>query len=185
MNILFPPFLLALIGLSVRIPEKKNTADILDELHAFLGMGEETTFVFKQKNQRAFGVLWWIFHTLYAVAFFGVTALIVSFLRQFGFNSLSTGFFIFFLSLVAYFGIRIRNTRRELLLIENHRGFFLILGDILFLPIVRVGRWISMRAPRVNIFLFFFDFIIEAPFKALVEIIENWLAFLREKREEI
>ena len=184
-NILFPPFLLALIGLSVRIPEKKNTADILDEIHAFLGMGEETTFVFKQKNQRAFGVLWWIFHTLYTVAFFAMTFLIVTFLRQFGFNSLSTGFFIFFLSLVAYFGIRIRNTRRDLILIENHRGFFLILGDILFLPIVRVGRWISIRAPRVNIFLFFFDFIIEAPFKALVEIIENWLAFLREKREEI
>jgi hypothetical protein len=50
---------------------------------------------------------------------------------------------------------------------------------------IRAGRWISIRAPRVNIFLFFFDFIIEAPFKALVELIENWLAFLREKREEI
>jgi len=111
--------------------------------------------------------------------------LIASFLRRFGFNSLSITFFVFFLSLVAYFGIRIRNTRRDLLLIENHRGFFLILGDILFLPMIRAGRWISIRAPRVNIFLFFFDFIIEAPFKALVELIENWLAFLREKREEI
>ncbi|OGL96412.1 hypothetical protein A2318_03375 [Candidatus Uhrbacteria bacterium RIFOXYB2_FULL_45_11] len=184
-NILFPPFLLALIGLSVKIPEKKNTEDILAELHAFLGLGEETTFVFKQKKQKAYGVLWWIFHGLYAVVFLAMIVLIASFLRRFGFNSLSITFFVFFLSLVAYFGIRIRNTRRDLLLIENHRGFFLILGDILFLPMIRAGRWISIRAPRVNIFLFFFDFIIEAPFKALVELIENWLAFLREKREEI
>lgn len=184
-NILFPPFLLAIIGLSVRIPEKKNTADILDELHAFLGTGEETTFVFKQKSQHMFGVLWWIFHGLYTIVFFAMIALIAMFLRSFDFNSLSIVFFIFFLSLVAYFGIRIRNTRRDLLLVEKHRGFLLILSDVLFLPVIRAGRWISIRAPRVNIFLFFFDFIIEAPFKALVEIIENWLAFLREKREEI
>jgi len=184
-NILFPPLLLASIGLSVRIPEKKNTEQILEELHAFLGMGEDMTFVFKQKNQKAYGVLWWIFHGLYTVVFFAVIWFIITFLRQFGFNPLSIAFFIFFLSLVAYFGIRIRNTRRELLLVENQKGFLLIVGDILFLPMIRAGRWIAMRAPKVNIFLFFFDFIIEAPFKALVEIIENWLAFLREKREEI
>ncbi len=184
-NITFPPFLLALIGLSVRIPEKKNTADVLEELHAFLGMGEDVTFVFKQKSPWAHGALWWVFHGLYAVVFFAVTALIVAFLHKFGFNPMSIAFFLFFLSLVAYFGIRIRNTRRDLLLIENQRGFFLILSDILFMPMIRVGRWISLRAPRVNIFLFFFDFIIEAPFKAAIEIIENWLAFLREKREEI
>lgn len=184
-NILFPPFLLATIGLSVRIPEKKNTTNILDELHAFLGLGEETTFLFKQKNTWTRGVLWWIFHGLYVVVFFAVTAFIVTFLRNFGFNPMSIVFFLFFLSLVAYFGIRIRNTLRDLMLIENHRGLLLILSDILFLPMIRVGRWISMRAPRVNIFLFFFDFIIEAPFKATIEIIENWLAFLKEKREEI
>lgn len=184
-NILFPPFLLAMIGLSVGIPEKQNTADILEELHAFLGTGEEITFVFKQKNTWSKGIMWWIFHGLYVVVFFAVTAFIVAFLRNFGFNPMSIAFFLFFLSLVAYFGIRIRNTRRELILTENQRGFFLILGDILFLPMIRAGRWVALRAPRVNIFLFFFDFIIEAPFKALVEIIENWLAFLREKREEI
>lgn len=184
-NILFPPFLLATIGLSVRIPEKKNTAEILEELHAFLGIGDDTSFVFKQKSQKAYGVLWWIFHSLYAIVFFAMIYLIATFLHGFEFNGLSIAFFIFFLSLVAYFGIRIRNTRRDLLLTENHKGFFLIVGDVLFLPMIRAGRWISMRAPKVNIFLFFFDFIIEAPFKALVEIIENWLAFLREKREEI
>lgn len=184
-NILFPPFLLASIGLSVHINEKKNTESILEELHAFLGAGDDMTFVFKQKTSNTKGLLWWIFHGLYTIAFFAVSFFIVVFLRRFGFNPLSIGFFLFFLSLVAYFGIRIRNTRRELVLIESQRGFLFILGDILFLPLIRVGRWVSMRAPKVNIFLFFFDFIIEAPFKATFEIIENWLAFLREKREEI
>ena len=184
-NILFPPCLLAFIGLTVRIPKKKNTEKILEETHAFLGSGDDFSLVFKQKAPWSRGVLWAIFNLLYLVAFFGVIWLIVLFLRSISFNPLSIAFFIFFLSLVAYFGIRIRNTLRELVVVESHHGFLQILVDILFLPIVRAGRWVALRAPKVNIFLFFFDFIIEAPFKATVEIIENWLAFLREKREEI
>lgn len=184
-NILFPPFLLAMIGLTVQIPKKKNTSKILEEVHGLLGIGEDFSLVFKQKTPWSRGALWAIFNLLYAIAFFGVLYLITIFLRAFGFNPISIAFFLFFLSLVAYFGIRIRNTRRELLVIEQSSGFFPIIGDILFLPIVRAGRWVALRAPRINIFLFFFDFIIEAPFKATVEIIENWLAFLREKREEI
>jgi hypothetical protein len=112
-------------------------------------------------------------------------AVIASILRNFHFNPLSTFFFIFFLSLVAYFGLRIRNTRRELVVLDLSKGFISSLVDIFFLPLIRVGRWMSIRAPKVNVFLFFFDFIIEAPFKASFTIFESWLAFLREKREEI
>jgi hypothetical protein len=184
-NILFPPFLLATIGLSVRVPKKKNTAKILEEIHAFLGMGEDVHFAFKQKAPWTHGLLWGIFQTLYILAFFGVIFGIVNILQTLAFNVVSIVFFLFFLSLVAYFGIRIRNTRRELVVIDSSHSPWLIVGDILFLPLIRAGRWIALRAPRVNIFLFFFDFIIEAPFKAAVEVIENWFAFLKEKREEI
>lgn len=184
-NILFPPILLMLIGLSVRIPKSKNTARILDELHAIFGAGDEFSLVFKRKRPWGHGALWWIFNTLY-LAILLLTILVVgSVLRSFDFNGLSILFFIFFLSLVAYFGLRIRNIRRELIVIDLSRGFLGTLADMLFLPIIRAGRWAALRAPRVNIFLFFFDFIIEAPFKAAIDIVESWLAFLREKQEEI
>ncbi len=184
-NILFPPLLLSFIGLTVRIPKKKNTERILEEAHAFLGVGDEMEFLFKQHRPWSTGSLFAIFNLLYLLFFVLTISLITSGLWNFGFNSLSIAFFLFFLSLVAYFGLRIRNTRREYLVIDTSSGFLGIIGDIIFLPIVRVGRWIAMRAPRVNIFLFFFDFIIEAPFKAIIDVIESWVAFLREKREEI
>ncbi len=184
-NILFPPLLLSFIGLSVRIPKKKNTERILEEAHAFLGMEDGMEFLFKQHRPWSTGALFAIFNLLYLVFFVLTVSLISWGLWNFGFNGLSIFFFLFFLSLVAYFGLRIRNTRREYLVIDTSSGFLGILGDIIFLPIVRVGRWIALRAPRVNIFLFFFDFIIEAPFKAIIDVIESWVAFLREKREEI
>jgi hypothetical protein len=184
-NILFPPLLLSFIGLSVRIPKHKNNEKILEEAHAFLGIGDEMEFLFKQHSPWGTGSLFAIFNFLYLV-FFVLTVSVISLgLLNFGFNGLSIFFFLFFLSLVAYFGLRIRNTRREYVVIDTSTGFLGILGDITFLPIVRAGRWIALRAPRINIFLFFFDFIIEAPFKAIIDVIESWVAFLREKREEI
>ncbi len=184
-NILFPPLLLMFIALSVRIPKRKNTARILQELHAICGIGEEFSLIFKRKRHWGRGALWWIFNTLYVAILVATVGVIASVLSSFGFNALSIFFFVLFLSLVAYFGLRIRNTRRELMVIDSSRGFFSVLADMLFLPIVRAGRWVALRAPRVNIFLFFFDFIIEAPFKAAIDIVESWLAFLREKQEEI
>ncbi|PJE76583.1 hypothetical protein COV05_04415 [Candidatus Uhrbacteria bacterium CG10_big_fil_rev_8_21_14_0_10_48_16] len=184
-NILFPPLLLTLIGLSVRIPKAKNTARILEELHAILGVGDEFSLIFKRKRPWGRGALWWIFNGFYLFILLATIVVIASLLTAIEFNTLSIFFFIFFLSLVAYFGLRIRNTLRELVVIDMSRGFFGSFTDILFLPIIRAGRWVALRAPKVNIFLFFFDFIIEAPFKAAIDIVESWLAFLREKRDEI
>jgi hypothetical protein len=141
--------------------------------------------VFKRRRPWERGALYWIFNGLYVLVLFVTLGLIIGVLRSFNFNVLSIFFFLFFLSLVAYFGLRIRNTKRELVVLESTRGFFGTLVDVLTLPIVRAGRWVALRAPRVNIFLFFFDFIIEAPFKAAIGIVESWLGFLREKREEI
>lgn len=184
-NILFPPVLLMLIGLTVGIPKGKNTAKILEELHAIFGVGDDFSIIFKRKRSWGHGALWWIFNTLY-VAILVLSIVLISWaLGSLGFHGLSIFFFILFLSLVAYFGLRIRNTRRELVVIESSRGFFGTLADMFFLPIVRAGRWVALRAPRINIFLFFFDFIIEAPFKAAIDIVESWLGFLKEKQEEI
>jgi hypothetical protein len=184
-NILFPPLLLAVIGLTVRIPKAKNTERILEELHALLGTGDNFSLVFKRKRSWGRGAMWWIFNGLYVGILLLSISFVASIVRAFEFNGLSTFFFIFFLSLVAYFGLRIRNTRRELIVIDISRGFFATILDILFLPIIRAGRWVSIRAPKVNVFLFFFDFIIEAPFKAAFGVFESWLAFMKEKREEI
>ncbi len=164
---------------------KKNTEKILEEAHAFLGIEDDMSFLFKQKRPWGSGPMFVVFNLIYLAVFIATIALIAFGLKLFAFNSLSILFFLFFLSLVAYFGLRIRNTRREYLVVDTSSGFLGILGDMIFLPIVRAGRWIALRAPKVNIFLFFFDFIIEAPFKAAIDVIESWVAFLREKRDEI
>jgi len=188
-NILFHPLFLATIGVSINIPAKKNT-DRLIELIKDIVREEESEnklgLVFKVKRPWTQGILGKFFTTIYILTYvlsYGIIAWIL--LRFIHFNIVSTTLFLFFFSLVAYFGIRIRQSLRELLVIERQGGFISTTIDFFLLPIVRVGRWMSMRAPKVNIFVFFLDFIVEAPFKLVVNLIEGWISFMREQKEEI
>jgi hypothetical protein len=183
-NILFHPFLLIIIGTTVNIPEKKNTEALYLELKSVLGLEPAKPLKFAQKRlvKRSMRTM---FDILYVLAFLLIIGVVYSVLNSFGFNEVSIFFFLFFLSLVTFFGFKIRGSRRDLVMFEGSGGLSSALFDIFFLPIVRAGRWLSLRAPRVNILLFFCDFIIEAPFKAAIKLIEGWLAFLREKKEEI
>lgn len=183
-NVLFHPLLLAIIGLTVNIPEKKNTEMLYVELKSVLGLEPAKPLKFSQKRLVKKGMRT-MFDVLYTLAFLLFIGVVSSVLHSFGFNIVSIFFFLFFLSLVTFFGFKIRGSRRELVMFEGSGGLSSALFDIFFLPVVRAGRWLSMRAPKVNILLFFCDFIIEAPFKAAIKLIEGWLAFLREKKEEI
>jgi len=184
-NIIFHPTLLGIIGLTARLPEAANTEAIIREAHAFLGIGDDVGFTYKMRRPWSRGTLGVVFNAIYAVMFLFTITVIATILHSFEFNALSIFFFVFFLSLVTFFGLKIRNTRRELMVVETRVGIVGTIADILFLPMIRAGRWVALRAPRVNVFIFFFDFIVEAPFKAAISMVEGWLAFLREKKEEI
>ncbi len=184
-NIIFHPTMLGIIGLTARIPEAANTEAIIHEAHAFLGIGDNVGFTYKMRRPWSRGTLGIVFNAIYAVMFLFTITVIATILHSFDFNPLSIFFFVFFLSLVTFFGLKIRNTRRELMVVETRVGIVGTIADILFLPMIRAGRWVALRAPRVNVFIFFFDFIVEAPFKAAISMVEGWLAFLREKKEEI
>ena len=184
-NIVFHPTLLGIIGLTAKLPEAANTEAVIREAHAFLGIGDDVGLTYKMRRPWSRGTLGVVFNAIYAVMFLFTITVIASILHSFEFNGLSIVFFLFFLSLVTFFGLKIRNTRRELMVVEPRVGIVGTVADILFLPMIRAGRWVALRAPRINVFIFFFDFIVEAPFKAAISMVEGWLAFLREKKEEI
>ena len=185
-NILFHPFLLAVIGISVRIPAKENTKKIEEELRSVVGLpGNDWRLLIRKRRAWPKGFIGGFFHVLYTLLFLVSIGVLTMILRAFDFNIVSIMLFLFFLSLVTFFGLKIRSGKRDLVIIESKGGLISGLVDLFFLPIIRAGRWISMNAPRVNVLLFFLDFIIDAPFKAFIRLIESWLAFLREKKEEI
>lgn len=184
-NVLFFPLLLGFLGMTVTLPKKKNTALLKKYLRTIVFQEGEISIVYRTKKAWRRSTIGKIFDYLYLAMFLVSYGVIAYFLHMIHFNALSIAIFLFFLSLVLFFGVRLRMSRRDLLVVERAGGIISSLFDFFFLPIIRAGRWMALRAPRINVFLFFLDYIVEAPFKMAIQLVEGWLAFMREKKEEI
>lgn len=186
-NAIFHPILLFLIGILISIPGKKNTMKILAGLRGLLYPADQNVI----QNELHLPVRRFspfanqLFRVVYTVLFvisFGLVALGLS---RLGFNWVSGVLFLFFLSLVSFFGMKVRAEVQELYVTKRRENIFSLLLNLFALPVVQVGHWLSKKIPRFNILTFILDFVIEAPFKTLVKVLEEWFAFIREKREEI
>ena len=110
--------------------------------------------------------------------------LIYQILTFLNFNLVSQAIFVFFISVVSFFSYRVREVANEYRLIEKTS----IIGpivDFFFMPILYLGKFLSTEVARFNFFILLFDFIIEAPYKLIIQIIEEWIAFVKQRKEEI
>jgi hypothetical protein len=85
---------------------------------------------------------------------------------------------------VTFFGYRIRQIAKEYVL-QVREGLLSPITDIIFLPILSVGRVLSSQFSKLNLLMFVFDVLIEAPFKLIIEVVEEWFRFIRRQKEEI
>ncbi len=186
-NTLFPPFLMFLIGSSIKIPFEKNTAQIIKEVNYAVYQNkksEKSPYVAKLLFPKS-TLSTKIFNFVYFITFVVSFGILIYGLNKGGFNPVSGFLFLFFLTIVSFFGIKIRQAVKDYIVIDEKENLISFIFDLLSLPIIRAGRWISERFSQVNIFVFVLDLIIEAPFKLFVRIFEDWIKFLKEKKEEI
>ncbi|MBI4130110.1 hypothetical protein HY468_02230 [Candidatus Roizmanbacteria bacterium] len=185
-NTVFPPILMfvALIGISA--PGQDNTKRIIARLKEILyqesSNEHQITLALKTPQGRPF--LRFIFSLLYLITFTFVFGVITLYLTILHFNAASIAIFIFFISVVLFFAYRIRQTGREYT-IGRKEGIFSPVIHLFLLPILDVGKWLSNEISRLNVLVVIFDFIIEAPFKAIFEVFEEWFSFIKKKKDEI
>lgn len=186
-NSLFPPLLMLIIILTVTIPGDDNTRRLYLRLVEIINADttyEKTVAFITQKAKPRRPLLVAGFTLLYSLTFFVTLYLIHYLLSLVHFNLLSEALFIFFISVVAFFAYRIKQLANMYRITEKGN----VLGpvvDFFFMPILSLGKIFSEGVSKINFFIIIFDFIIEAPFKLIVEVIEEWIKFVRQKKEEI
>lgn len=180
-NTLFPPFLMFLVTASASLPDNQNTERVIEKIKEYLYEENEKTdkinITLKKPSPKAFSVI-------YFLTFIIIFGLIIGLLDKLGFSIVSKIVFLFFLTLVSFFGYRVRLDTKDYVIREKE-SVFTPITDFVFLPILRVGQWLSGELAQINFLIFFLDFIIEAPFKAFFRVIEEWIHFIRIKKEEI
>ncbi|MBI3379644.1 hypothetical protein HY029_02725 [Candidatus Gottesmanbacteria bacterium] len=190
-NVIFPPFLMAIIILSVTVPGDENTRKIFNLIKGIIVYDPQSkevkaqAFVIGKKAKVKSPLFTAIFSFLYLLTYLITFGGIIYILSKFNFNPASQAIFIFFVTLVTFFAYRIIIITHEYLVIDRE-GPLTPVVDFFFLPVIRVGQWLSGEVlAKFNVFIFFFDFIIEMPLKAVVEVIDEWVHFVRLKKEEI
>ena len=179
-NILFHPTLLFALTRRVGSLDESNTTAITGGIHGILYEGKVRSIRFRNTYSQlsiAFGFMYLV---LLLIVFGGV----IGILELLGFNPVSIVLFLFFLALVSYFAFRIRYQARRWKVTEEQRALAII-GSVLAIPIIRTGRWLSQTFSSINIFVLIMDFIIETPFKRILNFSNQFLVYLREKAEEM
>jgi hypothetical protein len=185
-NAAFHPVLMAFIGMSAIVPGKKNTQLVVQAVQEIVNpSAPRMVFGKKLKPRPRSRFRVWLFNLAYLLTFVVTFGAIIRLLQYLEFNFVSILIFLFFLSVISFFGMRVRQVVKELTILTRRENLLLLLLTFVSLPILRVGQWFSKKIPKINLFIFILDFVIEAPFKIFVEVVEEWFSFLKEKREEI
>jgi hypothetical protein len=183
-NLAFPPVLMFFVGSLIRPPGSENRKRILqgvDELMMSSGIPDMELRVPKQRR----GFSSFMLRLVYAITFLITFGLIGYGLYLINFTWVATLVFFFFLCVVSFFAYRLRQTAREIVVLKPKERLSSSVMDFFSIPILRAGHWLSITISRINIFVFIFDFLFEAPFKIFLNVLEEWLSFMKEKKEEL
>ncbi|MFN4212941.1 MAG: hypothetical protein ACK4FL_03205 [Microgenomates group bacterium] len=186
-NSLFPPFLMVAILAFYRVPGEDNTRKIYQRILEIIDIDRrfETQVAYMPKKPPVKRpLLIFGFTVFYSLTFLITLSLIYEVLTLLNFNLISQVIFIFFISVVTFFSYRIRQIVKELRL-EEKESVFTPFIDFFFMPILSLGKFFSQEIAKLNFFIFIFDFLIEAPFKFVFEVVEEWISFVRKRKEEI
>lgn len=186
-NTLLPPILLFLVAGLFSVPGADNTKRLTESVKTILFRFESlkdqlNPFIGKLPVRRP--VLTAVFSVFYLITY-GITFGLIHWgLRFLHFSLASELIFLFFIALVSFFAYRIRLSAKEYEMVDR-QGILEPIFDFFFLPILRAGHILSREIAKINIFIFLFDFVLEAPLKVIFEVVEEWIRFVRIKKEEI
>lgn len=186
LNTGIPPFLMILVSFFIRTPGKDNSERIFEKIKLALFESEPhlTNVVHLSVHPQKRSLHHYIFGGLGMVAFILSFGFIIWVLTQLHFNIVSQFIFIFFITVVSFLSYRINSTA-HMYSIDAKQGFFTPLIDFLIIPIVRVGMYLTEGISQINVIIFIFDFLIEAPFKGIFGFFEQWFSYLHAKREDL
>lgn len=182
-----PPLLMIFVGILMKSPSQDNSERILSYVKKLLyeeNPAIGTPLEIKKYEEQTRPVLNTIFTALWFLSFLVTFGILIFILSKIGFSVVSQGIFLFFLAVVSFLTFRI-GLMSHMYAVEERLGWVTPISDFFFMPIVRVGRHLTEGVSQINIFLFIFDFIIEAPFKGIFGFVEQWFFFLYQKREKL
>lgn len=184
-NILIPPLLMFFLVLTIRSPKKENLQRVIMEVMKIVYNKEKREIYTIEPRLKRSWLMNVVVTLFYLLTFFISFGLIIFGLNNLNFGVISIIIFLIFISLISFAGVKLRERSRELEVIESKESVLRAFIDLFSLPVIRVGKWLSRQWSRYNVIVVIINFLIDMPFQIFIEFLEQWRAFLKEKKEEI
>lgn len=180
-NLLFPPLYMMLLSTMLPMPGHANTRALTQRIEEIL-YGAKPTTIPLRRTKKKFGTAFSVVYALLFLAVFGgATWLLV----QLNFVLLHLAIFFVFLSTASFLGFRLTRIVREIEVVDGEQNALTISRDLLYMPFVVVGHWISDKYGKMNVMTLILDMVIELPLKSSLNLIRQWTAFISSKKDEL
>lgn len=180
-NLLFPPLYMFALRATHQLPGHANTVALTERIESML-YGDENTIKKSAIRSRGHSAVFSIAYGLTSVIVFAGAAYG---LLQLQFSFVHIAIFFVFLSAASFLGFRLSRLIREIEVVRSAQNGMTFIRDLLYLPFVVVGRWMSDKYSRVNIVTIVLDMLIELPLKTVLRLIRQWNAFIDDRKDRI
>ena len=180
-NLLFPPIYMVLLRFTNTLPGYANTSALVDRADKML-YGKQTMLMKKQLSGRRYGP---IFSVVYVISGLVMFAAVTWLLLMLGFSLVHIFIFFIFISAASFLGFRLSRLIRELEVVRGSSNGLTFVRDLIYLPFVVVGRWMSSAYSQVNVVTIVLDMLIELPLKTILRLIRQWGQFIDDRKDRI
>jgi hypothetical protein len=183
-TIIIPILFVFLVALTIRRPDEENTKKIIETIFDFVykrDIRDKTEFSLSGKKR---GLTYKIFTAIYGIIFIALFTLISYVLGKLGYDFVGIGIFFIFLSLILLFAYRVKFAASELSVVTIRESLASHLMTNISLPFLDLGVYLADKFSKLNFFILLFDFLVEAPLKNIIGILNEWTSYLKERKDE-
>ena len=181
-NLFFPPIYMMALRATHTLPGEGNTRALIDRTEQMLYGDSSTVAASSRAERKGYSPLFSVLYLVSGLAIFAGTTYLLLLLQ---FSLVHIVIFFVFLSAASFLGFRLSRFIRELELVRSAQSGMTFVRDLLYLPFVVVGQWMSDKYSRVNIVTIVLDMLIELPLKTILRLIRQWNAFIDDRKDRI
>lgn len=178
-----PTIVMFLLVSIIRAPRKENLGNVINASLGFIypDQGAEGFRIRLGERPSIFRLVLGLMYVVsIGLVFWGIAQ--IFYMAKLPFSSVI--FDTFTIALTVYAAHTIKNKSRELNVDEQMSGLDFLL-DVITLPIARVGSVLAAKWKEYNIVAILFNFLVETPFVVVLNFVQEWSEFLKERRAEL
>jgi len=183
-DFLIPTFVMFVLVMIIKPPSKDNASKVLTKTLGIIYLDEKHEQFQIRIREDKLSFIKVLLYSLYVYSMILVFLLIgyVFYLARLPMTSVI--FDTFTIALTVYAAVAIKNKARELSVADSTSwGDFLL--DIISVPIAKVGSIFAKKWKEYNIASILFNFLVETPFVVILDFIQEWSEFIKERKTEL